>query len=254
MKTRSIGATALLTILAAAPAAADWLVFAGGAVTEIRGGWEVRGRQVVFHAPSGELQSIAVSELDLAASAFLTSEVSRIRPAPAPGARAASPAERSTEPVCRSGRAIGTVDAERIVVAGEGGNEIVRLACTDAPRTNALLEPVVHYAARARDGLGKFLLVKPSVCLEPSGALAGADENRVAYVRLADGRDLGAELIRSGFATAGSSHCERREAYEAIEQSAAAQRAGLWAETSQAAVDAILAALPRFHGAGRHRR
>lgn len=58
--------------LAAAPAAADWLVLADGSRIETRGSWEVRGGLVVFTLPGGTLSSLRGTEVDLEASRAAT--------------------------------------------------------------------------------------------------------------------------------------------------------------------------------------
>jgi hypothetical protein len=59
----------VLLTASAAPAAADWIVFLGGGIQEIRGPWELRGRQVLFHTPAGTLLSARAEDVDLPARA-----------------------------------------------------------------------------------------------------------------------------------------------------------------------------------------
>ena len=68
--------------LAATAAQADWLVTLAGERIETRGGWEIRGRTVVFTRPNGALSSLRLSEVDIAASDAATREASA--PAAAP--------------------------------------------------------------------------------------------------------------------------------------------------------------------------
>jgi hypothetical protein len=76
MKKRTPALLALFLLLApaAAPAGADWLVTREGGRVETRGGWEVRGKLVVFHRPDGALSSLRASEVDLEASRRATEE------------------------------------------------------------------------------------------------------------------------------------------------------------------------------------
>ena len=67
-------ALALALSLAAAPAAADWLVMRDGSRVETRGEWKVKGPIVVFTLPNGTLSSIRLSEVDLDESAQATYE------------------------------------------------------------------------------------------------------------------------------------------------------------------------------------
>ena len=73
----------LLTLLTASllsfgsAASADWLVTTDGATVETRGGWEVRGRMVIFTSPTGVLSSLPLSSVDLEASEVHTQEMIR---------------------------------------------------------------------------------------------------------------------------------------------------------------------------------
>ena len=240
-----------LTLVAAcgfgAGARADWLVYIGGAVQETSGAWQLRGRPVRFHPPSGQLQSIAIEEVDLASSAFLSVQLGSKRLAP-PRPKGAPPAAGASEPPCVSGRAVRSSGAERIVVETAGRSEIVRLACLDGPEPNAGLEPIVHYVSAVERELERLLLVRPAVCYEPDAASGERDQDgrRIAYLRLADGRDLGGELIRRGFAIAAPGGCARAAEYRRIETEATANGRGLWAAASAEVARAIAAGLPRF--------
>jgi hypothetical protein len=70
----------------AARASADWLVTRDGSKVETRGGWTVRGAQVLFKQPNGTLSVLRLAEVDLEASAAATAkaEASLIAPAPTP--------------------------------------------------------------------------------------------------------------------------------------------------------------------------
>jgi hypothetical protein len=78
--TRSIhGRTAFLllagaALLAARPAAADWLVTQEGARVETHGPWQVKGKLVVFTTPDGTLASLRLAQVDLPASQRATAE------------------------------------------------------------------------------------------------------------------------------------------------------------------------------------
>ena len=75
---------ALLCAAVTATAAADWLVTREGARVETRGGWEVKGRQVVFTLPNGTLSSLRLDDVDLEASAAATAAA--LEPPPEPPA------------------------------------------------------------------------------------------------------------------------------------------------------------------------
>ncbi len=86
---------------AAVPAArADWLVTRAGDRIETDGGWEVRGRMVVFTRPDGVLSSLRLSEIDLDASAAATAEAAAAEVAPA-GVTEDAPSRTARRPVRR---------------------------------------------------------------------------------------------------------------------------------------------------------
>ena len=74
MRKSVVGIGCLLAALAALPSAADWLVTRDGARVETKGGWEVKGNQVVFTLPNGTLSVLRKSEVDLEASHLVTAE------------------------------------------------------------------------------------------------------------------------------------------------------------------------------------
>ncbi len=92
-----LGHTSIVTITAAllaGPLAADWLVLKDGGRLETRGGWEERGKLVVFTTTDGTLASLRLDGVDLDASRRATEEAAR-PPVPAPAAPAPAAAERA---------------------------------------------------------------------------------------------------------------------------------------------------------------
>ena len=87
----------LAALLAASPAAADWLVTRGhgsaaGARVETRGPWQVKGRLVVFETAAGQLASLRLDDVDLEASREATRRAEEgARPAAAEPAAQAPP-------------------------------------------------------------------------------------------------------------------------------------------------------------------
>jgi hypothetical protein len=72
---RRLAALALPALLAIPPAAhADWLVTREGARIETAGPWSVRGKLVVFKLAKGDLSSMRVEQVDLAASQATTAQ------------------------------------------------------------------------------------------------------------------------------------------------------------------------------------
>jgi len=86
----SVGAVVAAALLAA-PAAADWLVTRDGGRVETRGPWKTKGKLVVFTRADGQLSSLRLTDVDLAASERVTAEAaakakqaSEVKPAPPP--------------------------------------------------------------------------------------------------------------------------------------------------------------------------
>jgi hypothetical protein len=79
LKNLRSGFCSVLLILIGVPAAADWLVTREGSRIETRGAWKIKNQLVVFTLPSGELSSLRLSEVDLAASEAAT-EVAKAPP------------------------------------------------------------------------------------------------------------------------------------------------------------------------------
>lgn len=81
-----VAATVLVAAswLPAGPARADWLQMKDGSRVETKGGWEVRGAQVVFTLPNGTLASARTAQVDLEASQRLTAESKAPPPASTP--------------------------------------------------------------------------------------------------------------------------------------------------------------------------
>lgn len=71
-------------LIAASPAAADWLVTRAGGRVETKGPWQIKGKLVVFTQADGALASLRLSEVDLEASRKATAEAQTKATAPPP--------------------------------------------------------------------------------------------------------------------------------------------------------------------------
>lgn len=91
--TAAVCTAALLSVAAAVPSAADWLITRQGGRVETRGPWEVKGKLVVFTLPDGKLSSLRLSEVDLDVSRRATAEAAASAAAPPPAKPAAKPRE-----------------------------------------------------------------------------------------------------------------------------------------------------------------
>lgn len=83
----AVGALSLALTTAAllsfgSAARADWLVTKDGTAVETKGGWEVKGKTVIFTSPAGVLSSLAASEVNLAASEAHTQKMLRAATSP----------------------------------------------------------------------------------------------------------------------------------------------------------------------------
>jgi endonuclease YncB( thermonuclease family) len=248
---------ALLPALAgtvAVPARAEWIVFVGGGIREIRGSLDVRGRQVRFHDVSGTLMSVAADDVDVAASAFLTAQVGRmpapssvVAPGPAAGGRPGA--------ACASVRLARIASAETYEVEIGGKVETIHLACVDAPETRHRIPDLAFFGHEAAARVEQLLATSPSLCLvEDDPPRRDGADHRVAFLRTGDGRDLGAEIVRRGFAVARAGNCGRVEDYLALEARARADQQGHWGPSAHGAAVAVVASTVSFGGMPTARR
>lgn len=237
----------LLAALAAAPVAADWLVYLGGGVQETSGGWEERDGEVLFHAPSGMLLSIPAEDVDLPASAVISWQMrGRGRPParpplpPEPGPGTAPGRE------CVPARLVSLLGAETLEVARSGEREIVHVACLDAPEVGHKFPQLGFFGRAALSAIELEVRAGDAVCLaEHEPPLRDGEGHRVLHVALGDGRDYAAEVIAGGLGMLRSGPCDRAAYYRDLEDRALAAERGLWgrisAEASFAAVSNSLA-------------
>ena len=71
-----LGAAAVL-LLGYSPLGADWLVLRDGSKVEVRSGWRVDGKRIVFELVDGTLSSLKLAQVDLDASAKATAAPAR---------------------------------------------------------------------------------------------------------------------------------------------------------------------------------
>ncbi len=125
------------------------------------------------------------------------------------------------------------VDGDTLELTIDGIEETVRLKGLDTPELYS--DPPEAYAAEARaftqahagtevDLIFDSLCGTPSACRDGYGRL-------LAYVRVANGDDLGAEVLAHGLAEVyvfNNEQFDRRSAYEALEAQAQADGLGMW--------------------------
>lgn len=271
----SIAAVAVLGMSGAA-VADDWLVYLGGGLEAIEGGWEERDGQVLFRKRGGTLVSIGYSEVDLAASAFVTWQLNGRREAPArsplPGLEggATSGAESgeasaagSVRVTCAKARVKKVANPETLVVETDAGVETVHVACLDAPDTRHRFAELGWFGRVAQASVEHEVRAGEKVCLAEPETPAALETllrddagHRIVYVTLADGKDYAAQVIGAGLGLLRIGPCERAAAYRELENRAIADERGLWgARAEKPALDVAtktvaIAAAPGAFGAG----
>lgn len=225
-----LAATLAATLIPPAHAADEWLVYVGGGLQAIEGGWEERPGQVVFRMRGGTLVSVPYADVDLPASAFITWQLGgRRRPPP----RAALPDESpagAPAPPCVPARLVALRSGETLeVVAEDGGREIVHLACLDAPETAHRYPQLGWFGRAALSAVEMAVGPGSAICLtEKTPPQRDREGHRVVFVTLTDGRDLTAEAIAGGLGLVRPRACARAAYYRQIEDQAIASQRGLW--------------------------
>jgi endonuclease YncB( thermonuclease family) len=255
---------ALLVLALPTAAAADWIVWTGGGIRETRGPLDVRGRQVRFHDVNGALMSVPAEDVDVPASVFLSWQVGSRRPARTPDAvpwerraPAAPEATPATAPLddgapCATARVRRVVDSETVELEIAGRAEIVHLACMDSPEEKNRFPQIAWFGLETETLLARLVAPGAAVCVAEEGAQPLRDRagHRIAYVRLADGRDLGAELVRRGYGIPAAGGCRLHDRYAGFERDALAQESGLWGAGANEVASAVIANALAFHAVG----
>jgi len=257
-----------LALAVAGAARADWLVWVGGGIRETRGALEVRGRQVRFHDVGGTLMSVPLEDVDLAASEFVSWQVSTTRPTkipdPVPWERKPAPpaaATQATPPLadggpCAPGTVRRVVDSETVEVQLERGAQLVHLACLDGPEERNRFPELAYFGRETESVLAALLAPGAPVCVVDEGdrPLLDPAGHRIAYLRFPDRRDVGAELVRRGYGVARDGACAQRARYRELERQAVAAEVGHWGPTANQVAVAVVANALAFHAVGPPRR
>lgn len=121
------------------------------------------------------------------------------------------------------------VDGDTLVLAHIG---TVRLIGVDTPESKHPRRAVEPFAREAADFLTRLALGR-DVRLEYDQTIRDRYGRLLAYLHLADGRVVNAEIIRHGYGFAYTKYPFRyMEAYRALERQAREAGLGLWAEPS----------------------
>ena len=235
-----VAALAALAIAFAAGTgfADEWLVYIGGGLEEIEGGWEERDGRVLFTMRGGTLVSVPFQDVDLPTSAFITWQLGGRRQAPPRPAlpEVAPEAEADPRPPCVDARVAAVTNGETLEVAVSEEHETVHLACLDAPETQHQFAELAWFGRATLSAVQ--LAVKPGaeVCLtELTPPLRDKAGHRIVHVTLADGRDYTEAVIFDGLGLLRPGLCRRAGYLRQLEDRAIAEQRGLWGPMSQRA-------------------
>jgi hypothetical protein len=134
---------ALGVALASSGAFADeWLVYVGGGVEEIEGGWEERNGLVLFTMRGGALVSVPFHDVDLPTSAFITWQLGGRRTLPPRAEVQGVELEGDADPGldCVSAQVLAVEHGETLRVMIGEEQETIHLACLDTPETQHQFE------------------------------------------------------------------------------------------------------------------
>lgn len=236
---RAVLVVALAIAFTAGPGIADeWLVYVGGGLEAVEGGWEERDGRVLFTMRGGTLVSVPFQDVDLPTSAFITWQLGGRRQAPPRAAlpEAAPDIDADSTPTCIEARLLAIVSGETLEVAVGEERETIHLACLDTPETQHQFAELAWFGRATLSAVQ--LAVKPGaeVCLaELTPSLRDKADHRIVHVTLADGRDYAEAVIFDGLGLLRPGLCRRASYLRQLEDRAIADQRGLWGQMSQRA-------------------
>lgn len=236
-RVRVVVVVALAVVFVVGPGSADeWLVYIGGGLESIEGGWEERNGQVLFTMRGGTLVSVPFQDVDLPTSVFITWQLGGRRDVPPRAAlvEATPDTEASLATPCVEAKVIAIKSGETMEVAVGEERETIHLACLDAPET---LHQFAELAWFGRATLSAVqMAVKPGdeICLtELTPPIRDRADHRIVWVTLADGRDYTEAVIYDGLGLLRPGLCDRGAYLRRLEDRAIAEQRGLWGPMSQ---------------------
>lgn len=130
-------------------------------------------------------------------------------------------------------RVVRAVDGDTLKVSVGGRLQSVRVLGIDTPETHRPGTPIECGGPEASAAMASLVRGRPLVRLERDRTQARVDRygRLLAYVRLPDGRSVGSEQVRAGWAMAyvyGGRPVARYGALRRLEASARAGRRGVW--------------------------
>ncbi len=234
-----IFACGTLAVLLAIPllGSDEWLVYVGGGLEAVEGGWSERHGQVIFTQLGGTLVSVPHDEVDLATSAMITWQLGgRRKPPPQADVDDAPVQEPGSSQPCTPARLLGLSGSETMEIRTGELRETVHLACLDAPETHHRY-PQLGWFGRATISAIE-LDVKPGdeICVsEHDPPLRDGEDHRIVHVALASGRDYTAKVIASGLGLLRTGTCANSAYYRDLENQAISEQRGLWGSMSERA-------------------
>jgi endonuclease YncB( thermonuclease family) len=212
----------------------EWLVYIGGGIQPIQGGWSEQRGRVVFTKAGGTLSSVRFEDVDLPASTFITYQLDGRRHVPPRASVEAAPAEAAATPQpCVEARVTRMHSPESLEIAIGDERELVHVACLDTPESKHRFEALGWFGVAAMDAARSVLADGASICVaEHTPPRRDGQDHRIVHVALADGRDFATTIVASGFGLLRPSECRHGVLYRAAEDDAIRARRGLWGENS----------------------
>ena len=236
---RAVSLAGLAFPLVTQPGLADeWLVYIGGGMEAVEGGWEERQGRVLFTMRGGTLVSVPFQDVDLPTSAFITWQLGGRRDVPPRAALQPLEAEPDTEPAgpCIAARVIAVNTGETLEVDVDGKRETIHLACLDAPETQHQFAELAWFGRTTLSAVQMAVKPGSEICLtELSPPVRDKADHRIVWVRLADGRDFTEAVIFDGLGLLRPGLCDRARHLRRLEDRAIAEQRGLWGAMSQKA-------------------
>jgi len=229
---RTLALLVVVVGLSASVVVADeWLVYIGGGLEPIEGGWTERQNRVLFTNVGGTLMSVSYEDVDLPASTFITWQLGGRRQVPPRASFEELPpsSEAVSPPPCEDARLIRLFSPESLEVATGEEREIVHVACLDTPESNHLFPALGWFGRAAMSAVETAVREGARVCLtEETPPRRDGKGHRVVYVSLEDGRDFATLVVASGFGLLRPSECRRGAHYRSAEDQAISRQVGLW--------------------------
>jgi endonuclease YncB( thermonuclease family) len=236
---RAVVLVALVFFMMAGSGVADeWLVYIGGGLEAVEGGWEERDGRVLFTMRGGTLVSVPFQDVDLPTSAFITWQLGGRRKAPPRAAVPQADPEAGADPApdCIGARVIAVNSSETLEVAVGEERETIHLACLDAPETQHQFAELAWFGRATLSAVQMAVKPGAEVCLtELTPPVRDKADHRIVWVSLADGRDYTEAVIFDGLGLLRPGLCDRGAHLRRLEDRAIAEQRGLWGPMSQKA-------------------